>query len=105
MTVKIQEHSWLAKIAAKNLRSGRVAIVVGSTIYLWGATRNEFLQNKSWVQHEIAHIFQYRKHGRMRFLVLYLLQSALRGYNNNRFETEARSREQEAGLLDNIVFR
>lgn len=105
MTVLIRENSRLAKIAATQLRSQRVAMVIGSTIHLWGATRQEFLQTPSWVRHEVVHVFQYKKYGVFRFLCLYLWQSARHGYYRNRFELEARAREQEPGLLDDLLFR
>ncbi len=105
MTIYIKEQNWLARIAARKLQSPRVAIVVKKTIYLWGATREEFLQTPSWVRHEVAHVYQYKKYGLLRFLYLYLYQTSVNGYYNNRFEKEARNRENETELLHNITFR
>lgn len=70
-----------------------MAIVFGSTIHIWGVTKEEFLQHKKWVKHELKHIEQYRKNGYVGFLVKYLWQSICHGYYNNRFEIEAREAE------------
>ncbi len=95
MNISIKEKSWIAWIAAKVLRTNKVAIVFGHTIHLWNTGRNEFLQNRQWVRHEIAHIEQYKKHGFAGFIFLYLAETIKRGYYKNRFEVEARSRENE----------
>lgn len=105
MDVFIKENSSLARLAARQLRSPQAAIVVKHTIYLWGASREEFLQSSSWVRHEVAHVYQYKKYGLMKFLWLYLYESLVNGYNNNRFEKEARKYENDYKILDNITFR
>jgi hypothetical protein len=86
----IKENSWLAKLAAMKLRSDKMAIVVGSTIHLYNASREDLLEDEHWLKHELCHVRQYRKYGVMRFLLLYLWESLLKGYRKNRFEEEAR---------------
>ncbi|AFZ69492.1 eCIS core domain-containing protein [Deinococcus peraridilitoris] len=94
--VRIIERSWLARVARRNLRVKRVAMVLGGTIHLSGATREEFLQSDAWVAHELAHLEQFRRYGIVRFVMLYLLESARHGYHHNRFEVAARQAERVA---------
>ena len=90
----IRENSWLAKIAAKKLRSSNVAMVLGKTIHLHNTTKEEFLKNKKWLKHEICHLRQFRRHGYIGFIIKYLWESIRRGYHNNKFEMEARAAEE-----------
>jgi len=69
-------------------------MVLGCTVHLSGASEAQFLSNPTWVAHELAHVAQFRQYGTLRFAVLYLLESARRGYHLNRFEVEARRAEQ-----------
>jgi hypothetical protein len=47
---------------------------------------------------------QFQRYGFLWFTVLYLWESARRGYYNNRFEVEARVAEMGAADLSNIDF-
>ena len=105
MIVYIKENSRLAMLAAKKLQKPNVAIVIKNTIYLWGASRKEFLAVPSWVRHEVAHVYQYKQYGTLLFIYLYLTENARTGYYNNRFEKEAQRREHETKILDGILFR
>ena len=89
----IKENSWLAKIAARQLRTGSVAMVLGNTIHLYNTSKEEFLQNKTWLRHELCHIQQFRQHGFAGFIVKYIWESIKKGYYNNKFEVEARKAE------------
>jgi hypothetical protein len=89
----IKENSWIARIAAWKLGCRSVALVLGSTIYLHNASRNEFLKNERWVKHERCHLKQFREHGYLGFIIKYLWESVRHGYYNNRFEVEARQAE------------
>ncbi|WP_019586929.1 eCIS core domain-containing protein [Deinococcus apachensis] len=91
--VKIVERSGLAWLAARKLRVSRVAMVLGRSVHLSGATRADFLANDGWMRHELAHVQQYQRYGLLRFLTLYLIESLRRGYHHNRFEVEARAAE------------
>ena len=91
---RIKENSWLATIAAKKLQSRSVAIVLGKTIHLHGATRETFLQNERWLKHELCHIKQYHEHGHVTFIAKYLWESLRKGYHNNKYEAEARAAEK-----------
>jgi hypothetical protein len=91
---RIKENSWLAKIAAKKLRSSSVAMVLGNTIHLHNTSKEEFLQDKKWLKHELCHIEQFKKHGYIIFLIKYLWESLKKGYYNNKYEIAARAAEE-----------
>jgi hypothetical protein len=103
MVVKIKENSWLAWLAAKRLKTDRVAMVLGNTIHLHNTSRQDFLRNEAWLKHEIAHVRQYQKYGGLKFLWMYLKETIQRGYYNNRLETEARIKETDEEILKDIV--
>ena len=100
--VRIQERSFLARIAAWKLKSDKVAIVMGNTIHLHNTSHAQFLQNKTWVCHELKHIQQFRQHGFLSFIILYLWESMLHGYSNNKYEIEARNAEDDESLLESF---
>ncbi|MGI8636691.1 MAG: eCIS core domain-containing protein [Segetibacter sp.] len=102
--VKIKENSWLARMAAKKLKSGSMAMVVGKTIHLHNSSREDFLRNKRWVRHEVAHVKQYAQLGAFRFIFLYLLETFNKGYENNQFEVDAREKERDKSILSEIHF-
>ena len=89
----IKENSFLARIAAKKLRKDNVALVLGKTIHLWKTTSTEFLQNEKWVKHEICHVKQYQQYGIAGFIIRYLWESIKKGYQQNKYEIEAREAE------------
>ena len=103
-TVKIRENSWIAKIAARQLQSSSIAMVVGNTIHLHNSTKEDFLKNKRWVRHEVAHVKQYLKFGIWKFVALYLLETFNKGYENNSFEVYARQMERDTSILSEIYF-
>ncbi|MBK6937236.1 MAG: DUF4157 domain-containing protein [Chitinophagaceae bacterium] len=104
MKVSIKENAWVAKLAAAKLKSAKVAIVFGSTIYLHNTSRDEFLNDKKWVLHELKHVEQYQRHGFAGFLFRYVWEWIKRGYYNNRFEEEARNNEKEENQLSGVLF-
>lgn len=89
----IKENSFLARIAAKKLGADAVAMVLGKTIHLHNSSKEEFLQNKQWLKHELCHVRQFKQYGFTGFIVRYLIESIRHGYHNNRFEIEAREAE------------
>ena len=93
MNYSIKENSWIAKFAAKKLRSERVAIVIGKTIYLYNTPKQDFLNDEKWVKHELCHVKQFQQNGYLLFIIKYLWESIKHGYHNNRYEIEARSAE------------
>lgn len=93
MEFAIKENSWIAKIAARKLQSGNVAIVLGKTIHLHHVSKNEFLRNEKWVKHEMCHLQQFKKYGFFSFIFRYLLESFKVGYFQNKYEAEARDAE------------
>jgi len=102
LLVRIKERSFIARLAAWKLKSDNAAIVIGNTIHLYNATRPEFFKNKAWLCHELKHIQQFRQYGFIPFVFLYVWESLLRGYANNKFEIEARAAEHEEHLIMNI---
>lgn len=95
MDYRIKENSFLALLAAKKLKVKKVAMVIGKTIHLYNTSTEDFLNNQRWLKHELAHIEQYKKHGLLKFLFLYLWYSMKYGYYNNPFEVEARKAEEK----------
>ena len=89
----IKENSWIAKLAAKKLRSENVAIVIGKTIHLHNTSTQSFLQNEKWLKHELCHVNQFKEYGFVTFIIKYLWESLKHGYYNNKFEIEARHAE------------
>lgn len=102
--VKIKENSLLARIAAYKLNACSVAMVIGKTIHLHNSTKEDFLKNQRWVRHEIAHVNQYIELGLLRFIALYLLETYNKGYQNNRFEVDARQKEKDLFILSEVCF-
>lgn len=93
MNVRIKQNAWQARVAAGVLKTKRVAVVIGNAIYLWGVTEDDFMRNKKWLRHELMHVHQFKKYGRFRFVLMYLWESILHGYYNNKFEKQARDAE------------
>jgi hypothetical protein len=104
LTYRIRENSLWAWLAAKRLKSEKMAMVLGRTIHLHNTTAEELLQNRRWLRHELAHIRQVQELGSFRFLWLYTLESFRNGYRQNRFEVEARAAEADPSL-DSFVFQ
>lgn len=80
-------------MAARKLKANSAAIVIGSTIHIYNVSKDEFLQNKKWVNHEACHLQQFKKYGSFLFIIRYLWESTLNGYHNNKYEREARTAE------------
>jgi hypothetical protein len=97
--VRIKERSLVARLAAWKLKSENAAIVLGKTIHLHNTSRTQFLQYKAWVCHELKHIQQFSQNGFIKFILLYLRETMSHGYNNNRYEIEARKAETDESLL------
>jgi hypothetical protein len=98
-TVFVKENSFIAKLGAKILRVNNMALTIGNTIYLYNATKQNLLENKTWLCHELVHVQQYKQLGVIKFLFLYLKEWVINGYTNNRFEVEARAKERELKIL------
>lgn len=104
MKVRIKENSPVAKIAAAKMKADKLAIVFGNTIHLHNATREEFLEDKQWVCHELKHVEQYQQNGFAGFIAKYLFHWAKNGYYNNKFEVEARASERDESLIQKVEF-
>ncbi len=101
--VKIKENSCIAKIASWKLNANRCAIVIDKTIHLHCCSKQDFLNNTQWFCHEIAHILQWQKEGKVKFVLEYLFYSIKFGYFQNPFEIEARKMENNIELKDKII--
>ncbi len=105
MTVRIRENTMLAKAAARAMKADKIAIVFGRSIHLHNTSKEEFLQNKRWVRHEIAHVKQFEQHGYIKFIAAYLLESFNKGYEFNKYELEARKKEKDESILNGIILQ
>jgi len=94
MEFLIKENSWIAKLAAKKLKSENVAIVIGKTIHLYHVSKRDFLKDEKWIKHEMCHVSQFKKYGFFNFIFMYLVESMRSGYFNNKYEIEARNEEE-----------
>ena len=90
----VVENSLLSRVAAWKLGCSSVAMVLGKTIYLHHVTKDEFMQDAAWLKHELCHVAQFKKYGLFRFTIIYLWESICKGYQNNKFEIEARTAEK-----------
>ncbi|MBX2931319.1 MAG: DUF4157 domain-containing protein [Chitinophagaceae bacterium] len=104
MTVRIKEKSVLARCAAYRLKSKRAAMVIGKTIYLHNVSREDFLNNRKWLRHEVAHVKQYQQKGTIRFIFSYLMETFNMGYEFNRYEVEAKKKETDLHILKGVEF-
>lgn len=99
----VKENSWIARLGAKCIGVNNVALTIGNTIHLHNATKQQLIENKVWLCHEIIHVKQYEKLGTIKFLFLYLLECIRKGYYNNKFEREARENEEKLYLLNEYI--
>lgn len=101
----IKERSWIAKLAAKKLRSRNVAIVFGKSIHLYGVSKESFMANKHWLRHELKHIEQYQRLGYLTFIFIYLWQTLKLGYHNCGLECEAREAEKDESIIERFQLK
>ncbi len=101
--VYIKPKSVIARIAAKKLRAQQCAIVIRRTIYIYGVSAADFLNDKTWVRHELEHVLQWKAKGFITFLIQYLYYSVKYGYENNPFEVAARNAEENDLLLHDMI--
>jgi hypothetical protein len=104
MKLRIKQNAFLAKLAAKRLKEKNMAIVLGKTIYLHNVSATDFLQNKKWLHHEATHVKQFQQYGFIRFLFLYVNENIKNGYQKNRFEKEAREKDDDESVLEGLEF-
>ncbi len=96
---RIVENSPFARLARLKLAAPNVAMVLGKSIHLSGVSREQFLRDPFWIAHEMEHIRQFARHGRLGFLFRYLRDWARHGYYQIPFEVEARAAaERDAHL-------
>lgn len=95
---RISENSWIARAAGFFLRSSATAVVIGHTIYLYGAKAETLQEDLVWLRHELMHVLQFKRGTTIVFLLKYIMESIVKGYRNNCNEVEARKAEQEIGF-------
>ncbi len=95
MRYKVKENSIIAYLAAIFLKQNKMAVVIGATIFLHNISKVNFENDKKHLVHELCHINQFRQHGTLKFIILYLWESLMKGYWNNKFEVEARDSENQ----------
>ena len=91
-------------MAAHFLKQKNIAVVFGNTIYLHHTSKEDFLKDKKWVRHEVQHVYQYQQYGYINFIFKYLIETFRNGYFNNRFEMEAREKENDIDILESTYF-
>lgn len=99
----IKENSFIARFAAWKLGTDNVAIVIGRTIHLHNASKEELIYNHRWLRHEIAHVKQYHQYGFCLFIAKYLWESLQNGYTKNKFEIMARAAERDENICDDVI--
>ena len=104
MDVYIKQGSIIAKLAAQILGTKQMAVTINNRIYLYNCSKENFLQNKKWVCHEIAHVMQYKRMRTLKFIIAYVAQCLVNGYTKNKFEKEAREKENDVGLIEAVSF-
>lgn len=57
------------------------------TIYV----RKDKLTDQKLLAHELCHIHQMNRHGKIKFMFMYLWEQIRKGYRNNKYEIEARN--------------
>ena len=85
-SMNVRYRSRLAKLI---LPKRFIAITLGSRVYTPLARLSA-----ATLRHEQAHIEQWRRHGALRFLALYVWYHFKYGYEGNPFEVEARRAEE-----------
>jgi hypothetical protein len=96
MNIQIKENSFTALVAAKLHSTNKMAITINKKILLHNVSRKDFLNNETWLKHELEHVEQYRRYGVLKFLWLYVRYSIQYGYFNNPLEVQARKKENES---------
>lgn len=91
--IEIVENALLARLASLCIKEQSVAMAWGNKILLYGVSKSAFVKNERWVKHELIHVRQFKDHGFLRFLFLYLFETLKHGYHNNKYEVEARNAE------------
>lgn len=60
----------------------------------WGVCYYKGILHPHLIKHEQVHWEQYKKHGRFLFSILYLIENLRKGYQDNKYEIEARRSER-----------
>jgi hypothetical protein len=98
--IRIKEGKIIARIAAAILRTNKIAVVIGKTIYVYGIAIPDFVTDRKWLLHELKHIQQYHTQGITAFVLRYTYYTIKYGYYNNPYEKEARNAENDNSLLE-----
>jgi hypothetical protein len=103
ISIRIKENSFRARIASFNLgATSGLAMVWGNSILLFNVSKQDFLQDKHWVCHEIRHIIQSQQLGKWTFLWRYIVLSFKHGYHHHPYEVDARLHDADFEVLDRV---
>ena len=89
--VRLKTDTLVSKIASTIMRPAKgraLATAIGKTIHLHNITPEDFINNKTFLRHELQHCIQY--HTTRFFLLKYIWETMRHGYFQNRYEVEAR---------------
>lgn len=101
--VYFKANAAIARIAAAVLKADNCAIVFGQTIYLHHITITEIKNNPTLLSHELTHVLQWKKYGRLVFPLLYFWYTVRFGYYRNPLEAEARANESDRLLPEKFI--
>lgn len=105
MIVFVRQNSWIARLAAFQLRSNNCAIVINRHIYLYHIEKTAFVQCVGHLRHELRHVEQWQQYGLIKFPLLYLFYSIRYGYYNNPFEQDARKAELDDSIIKKFIIQ
>jgi hypothetical protein len=87
--------NWKAKIIvslASKLTPGTEGVTLGENIYIWPPEKAE---NKRLIKHEMCHVRQWERYGKIGFLSRYIYEFIKYGYKASPLELEATLAEKE----------
>lgn len=103
--VRLKTDTLVSKIASTIMRPAKgraLATAIGKTIHLHNITPEDFINNKTFLRHELQHIIQAQT--TKGFRAKYVIETIRRGYYNNRYEVEARAMERYAYPSGYVVY-
>lgn len=82
-------NSKTAKLLGKLNKSETWAITISKDCTLYSESEEFVKADTEWMRHEAVHKEQWKRYGK-KFALLYLLENMSVGYENNKYEIEAR---------------
>jgi len=106
IVVKIRTGGLIVKVAnlfMKIKQGEMLATTIHKTIYLLGGTSKQFLNNRSFLRHEVQHILQCKKDGLIKFCIKYVWYSIRYKYKNNPYELDAEAHKSDEFPKDVVI--